>query len=65
MYLPRLQRNDRPMLRWICGVKDMDGILSEDLLAKLHMFDTTVERAHTLSLMVWACEATTYPLSWT
>ena len=41
--LQRLQRNDRAMLRWICGVKAKDGIPSEDLLAKLHLVDATVE----------------------
>ena len=41
--LQRLQRNDRAMLRWICGVKAKDGISSEVLLAKLHLVDATVE----------------------
>ena len=41
--LQRLQYNDRAMLRWICGVKAKDGVSSDDLLAKLHLFDATVE----------------------
>ena len=41
--LQRLQRNDRAMLLWICGVNAKDGISSEDLLAKLHPSDATVE----------------------
>ena len=38
-----LQRNDKAMLHSICGVKAMGGISSEDLLAKLHLFDATVK----------------------
>ena len=33
--LQRLQYNDRAILLWSCGVKAMDGFLSEDFLAKL------------------------------
>ena len=36
-------QHERAMLRWICGVKANDGILSEDLLAKLHLVDAMVE----------------------
>ena len=47
--LQRLQHNDGAMLRWICGVKDNDGTSSEDLLAKLLLFDgTVVLRTHRL-----------------
>ena len=31
----RLQRNDRSMIRWICGVKWDDRVSSESLLSKL------------------------------
>ena len=33
--LQRLRRNDRSMIRWICGVKPQDQINSNVLLAKL------------------------------
>ena len=41
--LQGLQHSNLLMLRWIIGENDMDGISSEDLLAILHLFDTTVE----------------------
>ena len=41
--LQRLQRNDKALLRWICGVKAKDCISSEVLLAKLHLVNATVE----------------------
>ena len=41
--LQRLQRNDRAMLRWICGVRAKDEVSSVDLLTKLGLVDTTIE----------------------
>ena len=49
--LQLLHRNlaDIAMLRWICGIKAKNGILSEVLLANLHLVEATVElRAHRL-----------------
>ena len=40
--LQRLQRNERAMLRWICGVKSKDGTSSENFLEKWQLFDATV-----------------------
>ena len=37
--LRRLQRNDRAMIRWICGVKPSDDISTVDLHAKLGLRD--------------------------
>ena len=37
--LQRLRRNDRAMIRWICGVKPQDRIRSDDLLIKLRLAD--------------------------
>ena len=39
--LQRLQRNDRAMLRWICGVRARDEVSSMDLLTKLGLVNTT------------------------
>ena len=39
--LQRLRRNDRAMIRWICGVKLQDEVSSESLLAKLEIADIT------------------------
>ena len=41
--LQGLQHNDRAVFRWVWGVKAKDGIASEDLLAKLHLVDATIE----------------------
>ena len=38
-----LKSNNRAMLHWIFVVKSMAGVSPEDLLAKLHLFDATVE----------------------
>ena len=43
MDLLRLRRNDRAMLRWICGVKASDNISSGKLLARLGLVDVAVE----------------------
>ena len=43
MDLLRLRRNDRAMLRWICGVKASDNISSSELLSKLGLVDVSVE----------------------
>ena len=37
--LQRLRRNDRSMIRWICGVRPQDEITSAALLAKLGLVD--------------------------
>ena len=37
--LQRLRRNDRSMIRWICGVRPQDHINSNDLLTKLGLAD--------------------------
>ena len=37
--LQRLRRNDRAMVRWICGVRPQDNVNSDDLLAKLGLAD--------------------------
>ena len=37
----RLQRTDRAMIRWICGVRLMDKIPSGDLFSRLGLEDTT------------------------
>ena len=37
--LQRLRRNDRAMVRWICGVRPQDNVSSDDLLAKLGLAD--------------------------
>ena len=37
--LQRLRRNDRSMIRWICGVNERDEIPSDDLLLKLGICD--------------------------
>ena len=37
--LQRLRRNDRAMVRWICGVRPQDNVGSDDLLAKLGLAD--------------------------
>ena len=39
--LQRLHRNDRAMIRWICGIKDSDKIPSASLLQKLGIKDIT------------------------
>ena len=39
--LKRLQRNDRAMIRWICGTKPHDRTPSSDLLLKLGIVDIT------------------------
>ena len=41
--LQHMQCNDRERLHRICGLEAMDGILSENLAAKLHLFDAKVE----------------------
>ena len=41
--LLRLRRNDRAMLRWICGVKASDNISSGELLTRLGLVDVAVE----------------------
>ena len=47
--LQRLQRNDRSMIRWICGTKPYDRTPSAELLLKLGIADiTTVLRTHRL-----------------
>ena len=43
MDLLPLRRNDRAMLRWICGVKASDNISSSELLSKLGLVDVAVE----------------------
>ena len=40
--LKRLQRNDRAMIRWICGVKPSDEISMDDLHGKLGLCDIAV-----------------------
>ena len=37
--LQRLRRNDRAMIRWICGVKARDEVPSDQLLLKLGIGD--------------------------
>ena len=37
--LHRLQRNDRAMIRWMCGVKTKDGVSSENLLERMQLDD--------------------------
>ena len=37
--LQRLRRNDRAMIRWICGVNERDEVSSDDLLSKLGISD--------------------------
>ena len=37
--IQKLQRNDRAMIRWICGVRLEDNISSESLLLKLEIVD--------------------------
>ena len=37
--LQRLRRNDRAMVRWICGVRPQDNVNSDVLLAKLGLAD--------------------------
>ena len=39
--LQRLRRNDRSMVRWICGVSAHDDIPSDQLLEKLGLADIT------------------------
>ena len=43
MDLLRLRRNDRAMLRWICGIKASDNISSSELLRRLGLVDVEVE----------------------
>ena len=38
-FLQRLQRNDRPMIHWICGVKPKDRSSSSAFLTKLKIPD--------------------------
>ena len=40
--LQRLRRNDRAMIRWICGVRPQDEVRSETLLQKLAIDDILV-----------------------
>ena len=40
--LKRLQRNDRAMIRWICGVKPSDVISMDELHGKLGLCDLAV-----------------------
>ena len=39
--LHRLQRNDRAMIRWMCGVITKDEVSSQDLLARMQLDDLT------------------------
>ena len=39
--LQRLRRNDRSMIRWICGVKDRQEVPSDQLLRKLGICEIT------------------------
>ena len=64
--LQHLQQNERAMLRWIYGVKAKKGISSEDLLAKLHLFDAKVElRTRCLGWFGHINTQMNCPLSWT
>ena len=40
--LQRLRRNDRAMIRWICGVKPHDEVPMETLYTKLGIREVTV-----------------------
>ena len=58
-----LQQNDRAMLNRIFGAKPMNGMSSEDLLAKFYLFDATVElRKGGLRLLGISSALTIFPL---
>ncbi|CAH1266594.1 Hypp3432 [Branchiostoma lanceolatum] len=50
--LQRLRRNDRAMIRWICGAKPQDETPSETLHAKLGLVD--------IVSVLWSCRLRWY-----
>ena len=49
--LRQLRRNDRAMIRWICGIKDRDKTPLASLLQKLSIMDI----GPLLSVIIWPC----------
>ena len=55
--LQRLRRNDRAMIRWICGVKPHDEVPMETLYTKLGIQEVARCTKNLTSEMVWSCRA--------